>query len=343
MSVDTATPDFLPAGQAGAWDAPPDVPAADAPPPLQLRPPRRGGAKMFGEISLLTGPALLVFIGFVIVPIIYAAYVGFFKWNGYGPLTDPTLSNYKTLLSDPLFWTAVLHNLEIAALSLIVQGPIALIMALLLNRKMKGRGLLRVLLFVPYVISEATVGLGWRLFLGSSGAKSGAVNSVLDGLGLDSLTHAWLDKSTSLWVLLFICTWKYVGFAVILFLAGMQGIPEELHEAAAVDGASYWRTQWYITVPLLGPTLRIWAFLSVIGSLQLFDLVNVIWGSKTAWLMGVDTMATYMLRTGRNSQLFGYGNAVAAVMFIITLVIALLYQRFVLSRDTEGALTGGGK
>ncbi|MCL2783728.1 MAG: hypothetical protein FWD80_07160, partial [Propionibacteriaceae bacterium] len=106
-------------------------------PPMQLRPPRKGGAKMFGEVTLLTGPALIVFVGFVIVPIIYAAYVGFFKWNGYGPLQNATLANYQRLLTDPYFWKAVSHNLEIAALSLLVQGPIALIMALLLNRKMK--------------------------------------------------------------------------------------------------------------------------------------------------------------------------------------------------------------
>ena len=310
---------------------------------MQLRPPRKGGPKMFGEITLLTGPALIVFVAFVIVPIIYAAYVGFFKWNGYGPLTNPTIANYQRLLTDPYFWKAVSHNLEIAVLSLVVQGPLALLMALLLNRKMKGRGWLRVLLFLPYVIAEATVGVGWRLFLGSSGVQSGAINDFLTAIHLDVLAHAWLNQNWSLWVLLFICTWKYIGFAVILFLAGMQGIPEELPEAAAVDGASYWRTQWHITVPLLGPTIRIWAFLSIIGSLQLFDLVNVIWGFKNARLMGVDTMATYMFREGRDAQLFGYGNAVAAIMFLITLFIALMYQRFVLRRDTAGALTGGDR
>jgi len=297
---------------------------------------------MFGEVTLLTGPALIVFLGFVIAPLAYAAYVGLFNWKGVGaPTNFIGLKNYVGALTDPLFWKAVSHNLEIAVLSLVVQGPLALVMALLLNRKMKGRGLLRVLLFIPYVISEAIVGIGWSLFVGMSGAKSGAVNAILNGMGLGSLTHAWLDQSTALWVLLLICTWKYIGFAVILFLAGMQGVPEELSEAAAVDGASFWRTQWHITVPLLGPTLRIWAFLSIIGSMQLFDLVNVIWGSRNAWIMGVDTMATYMYRNGAYSGTYGRGDAIAAVMFVLTLILALIYQRFVLRRDTEGALTGG--
>jgi multiple sugar transport system permease protein/raffinose/stachyose/melibiose transport system permease protein len=140
-----------------------------------------------------------------------------------------------------------------------------------------------------------------------------------------------------------IITWKYIGFAVILFLAGLQSIPEELFEAAAIDGASYWQTQRRITLPLLGPTIRIWAFLSMIGALQLFDLVYIIWGQYVAATAGTSTMATYMVVNGRNAANYGFGNAVAVVLFLISLVIALAYQRFVLRRDTEGALTEGGK
>jgi raffinose/stachyose/melibiose transport system permease protein len=141
--------------------------------------------------------------------------------------------------------------------------------------------------------------------------------------------------------LMIILTWKYIGFAVILFLAGMQNIPEELSEAAAVDGASYWQTQRRITLPLLAPTVRIWAFLSIIGALQLFDLVYIIWGQYVASTAGTSTMATYMVTEGRNSGNYGYGNAVAVVLFVISMIIALVYQRFVLRRDTQGALTEG--
>ena len=108
-----------------------------------------------------------------------------------------------------------------------------------------------------------------------------------------------------------IITWKYIGFAVILFLAGLQSIPEELFEAAAIDGASYWQIQRRITLPLLGPTIRIWAFLSIIGALQLFDLVYIIWGQYVASTAGTSTMATYMVVNGRNAGNYGYGSAVA--------------------------------
>jgi raffinose/stachyose/melibiose transport system permease protein len=161
-------------------------------------------------------------------------------------------------------------------------------------------------------------------------------------VGLADLKQDWLsDPNLAIWSLLVIITWKYIGFAVILFLAGLQGIPEELSEAASIDGASYWQVQRLIVLPLLGPTVRIWAFLSIIGSFQLFDLVYIIWGQYVASTAGTSTMATYMVTNGRNAGSYGYGNAVAVVMFLISLAIALLYQRFLLRRDTQGAITGG--
>ncbi len=308
------------------------------PPPASPRRRRRGiGWAGRMEIAVLVGPALIFFVGFVIFPVIMAAYYGFFNWHGYGPAVDFVgLKNYVTILTDPDFQEALAHNGFIVVMSLILQGPVALLLALLLNRKMRGQSLIRVLIFVPYVIAEVVVGTGFSLML----ATNGALNGLLENLGLDQLTRDWLaDPSIAIWTLMAILTWKYVGFAVILFLAGLQGIPEELYEAAAIDGASYWQIQWRITIPLLGPTLRIWAFLSIIGALQLFDLVYIIWGQYVAPVAGTSTMATYMVANGRNAGNFGYGNAVAVVIFLISLVVALVYQRFVLRRDTAGALT----
>jgi ABC-type sugar transport system permease subunit len=306
-------------------------------PPRQRK--RRGSWRLRLEIAALAGPALVVFVIFVILPVGLAAYYGFFSWAGYGPATKFVgLQNYVTILQDDAFQEALKHNVMIAVLSLVIQGPIAIGLALLLNRKMRGQSLLRVLIFVPYVISEVVVGLGWSLMLQSNGA----VNGLLEKVGLGALKQDWLsDPNVAIWSLMLIITWKYIGFAVILFLAGLQGIPEELSEAASIDGASYWQVQRLIVLPLLGPTIRIWAFLSIIGSFQLFDLVYIIWGQYIASTAGTSTMATYMVSNGRNAGSYGYGNAVAVVMFLISLVIALLYQRFLLRRDTEGAITGG--
>lgn len=293
------------------------------------------------EITLLSGPAIAIFVAFVIFPVVMAAYYGFFSWKGYGVPTDFVgFKNYLTILQDPTFHDALKHNGFIVVMSLVLQGPAAIGLALLLNQRMRGRSLVRVLIFVPYVVSEVIVGTGWSLML----QTTGAVNDLLTKIGLESWTADWLsDPKIAIWSLMLIISWKYIGFAVILFLAGLQSIPEELSEAAAIDGASYWQTQRRITLPLLGPTVRIWAFLSIIGSLQLFDLVYIIWGQYVASTAGTSTMATYMVTNGRNSGNYGFGNAVAVVLFLISLVIALTYQRYVLRRDTAGALTEGKK
>jgi len=311
---------------------------------LPVAPPVRRRRSSVGarvEIAVLVGPALIVFLGFVIFPVVMAAYYGFFSWQGYGPPTDFVgFRNYITILQDPTFQEALTHNGIIVVLSLVLQGPVAILLALLLNRKLRGQSLIRVLIFVPYVISEVVVGTGWSLMLQSNGA----VNGLLEKVGLGSFSQDWLSNpDIAIWTLMVIITWKYVGFAVILFLAGLQGIPEELPEAAAIDGASFWQIQRHITLPLLAPTLRIWAFLSIIGALQLFDLVYIIWGQYIASTAGTSTMATYLVANGRNAGNYGYGNAVAVVLFLISLVVALIYQRYVLRRDTEGAITGKGK
>ncbi len=165
---------------------------------------------------------------------------------------------------------------------------------------------------------------------------------MLHSIGLGSLATDWLaNPSIALWTLMGILTWKYIGFAVILMLAGLQSIPDELSEAARIDGASYWQVQRHIMVPLLGPTIRIWAFLSIIGALQLFDLVYIIWGQYIAEHGGHLDHGDVHGANGRLAGNYGYGSAVAVVMFLISLVVALFYQRFVLRRDLRGAVTQG--
>jgi raffinose/stachyose/melibiose transport system permease protein len=321
----------------------PDGGSAQALPPsgLARRRPRGTGWAARLEIVAFTAPGVIVFVTFVILPVFMAAYYGFYRWKGYGKPTDFIgLHNYVVIFQDSLVRGALSHNFEILILSLVIQGPIAVAFALLLNKKMRGQSLIRVLIFVPYVISEAVAGIGWSLLLGGQGA----FDALMRDLHLNFLDQDWLaNPKIALWTLMIILTWRYIGYATILFLAGLQGIPEELNEAAVLDGASYWQVQRWITLPLLGPTVRIWAFLSIIGSLQLFDIVYIIWGQYIASTAGVSTMATYMNQNGRVSGNFGYGSAVAVAMFLISLVMALFYQRFVLRRDTEGALTGGGR
>ncbi|MBE1494566.1 raffinose/stachyose/melibiose transport system permease protein [Amycolatopsis lexingtonensis] len=296
---------------------------------------RRSGLRKRLELALLLGPALLLFTGFVLVPIGIAAFYSLFKWNGFGPLDKFIgFDNYVDAFSGSVFQSAIVHNLIIAGLSIVVQLPLSIGLAMLLNRKLRGRAVLRALVFAPYVLSEAITAVIWVLML----QPNGFADQVLKGVGLGGLIHQWLaDPGIVLYTLFAVITWKYVGFGIILLLAGLQGVPAELREAAALDGASAWQTTRHVVLPLLGPTIRIWIFLSVIGSLQLFD---VVWIMTTGGPANASTtMASYLVDHGFKRYEFGFGSAVAVILFVICFVFALLYQRFALRRDTQGALT----
>ncbi|MFL6075785.1 MAG: carbohydrate ABC transporter permease [Mycobacteriales bacterium] len=301
------------------------------------RPVRRAGEglRKKAELALFLGPALLLFVGFVLVPIAVATYYSFYNWSGFGGLHNFSgLTNYREALKGSVFHQAVQHNLIIAALSITVQLPISIGMALLLNRKLRGRAFLRLVVFAPFTLSEAVTAVTWALML----QPHGFVDRVFRAVGLGGLVHHWLaDTHLVLYTIFVVLTWKFIGFGIILLLAGLQGIPNELREAAALDGANPWQTTWRVVLPLLAPTIRIWIFLSVIGSLQVFDVVWIMTGGGPA--NSSTTMSVYVIDHGFRRYEFGYGSAVAVILFIICFVFALFYQRFALRRDTFGALT----
>jgi raffinose/stachyose/melibiose transport system permease protein len=293
------------------------------------------------EIVGLTAPAAIVFAMFVLAPMAFAVYYSLYHWNGYGwPTEFRGVANYfgtYGALRDPIFLDALRNNAIILVGSLLVQGPLALGMALLLNRHFRGRAVFRLLVFIPYVIAEVTVGIMFSLIL----VRGSVADSLLTSLGLGGLVTGWLaNLNVVIWTMLVILTWKYTGFALILFLAGLSNVPPELTEAAAIDGASWWNIQRHVTIPLLAPTIRIWMFLSMIGSLQVFDVLWVSASPAVRSLGAANSMATYMVDHGFNERQWGYGNAVAVILFVISFIAALLFQRFALRRDIDGALTG---
>jgi raffinose/stachyose/melibiose transport system permease protein len=297
---------------------------------------RRRKLRKAAELSILLGPGLVLFLGFVIAPIVIGAYYSLYNWDGFGPLRNFTgLHNYKIAFSDPAFIQAIEHTLILTGLALVIQGPIALGIALLLNRKFPGRAFMRLVIFAPYVLPPAVTAVMWSLLL----QPGGLVDEVMKSAGLGGLVQLWLaNLHVVLYSVFAVLTWQYLGFGIILLLAGLQGVPAELKEAAAIDGATPWQVTWRVTLPLLGPTIRIWVFITVIGSLQVFD---VIWLMTQGGPAGAsDSMATYMYRTGFQNEAFSYGTAIAIIMFLFCFLFALVYQRFALRRDTAGALTG---
>jgi raffinose/stachyose/melibiose transport system permease protein len=281
-------------------------------------------------------PALALYALFVLYPIAQSVRYSGFDWNGLTPLNDWVgLDNFRTALGDPIFRKAISHNAIIIVLSLAIQIPFALALALLLNQNLRGRTWLRIFYFAPFVLSEVVTGVVWRQML----RPNGLVDQLLIGAGAEGMVQEWLgDPSIVLYSLFFVISWKYFGFHMILLLAGLQLIPDELEEAAAIDGASWWQALRHVTLPLLGPTIRVSVFLSIIGSLQLFDLVWVTTGGGP--VNASSTMATYLIDWGFRRGQFGYASAVSVIVFALSLVVALLYQRFVLRRDLQGALVG---
>jgi raffinose/stachyose/melibiose transport system permease protein len=308
------------------------IAASPAVPVARLRSVRLRRQKL--ELALLLGPALALFVGFVLVPIGVGAYYSLHSWDGFTPLRWVGLANYRQALSDPVFQHAVVHNLIFVALTVVLQLPLSLALALLLNRRLRGRALLRLVVFAPYVLSEAICAVVWLLLL----QPDGFIDALLRAVGLGGLVHQWLaEGGIVLYVLFVVITWKYIGFGIILLLAGLQGIPLEVREAATLDGATAWEANRHVVLPLLAPTIRIWIFLGVIGSLQLFDIV---WIMTLGGPAGASTtMSTYLIDRGFRRYEFGYGSAVAVVLFAICFAFALAYQRFALRRDTAGAVT----
>ncbi|MEU6754197.1 sugar ABC transporter permease, partial [Spirillospora sp. NPDC046719] len=285
-------------------------------------------------------PALLLFFLFVLIPIAVALYTSLFKWGGFGRPEDFVgLDNYRKLSGDPVFRGDLWRGLLIVVLSLVVQLPIALGTAVLLNQRMRGRAVYRAVFFAPYILSEVIAGVLFGIiFL----PGSGLADELVGGLPLvGGLAGKWFsDPGTALPTLFAVMTWKYFGFHMMIYLAGLQGVPAEVLEAAAIDGAGPWRRFRSVTLPLLAPTLRISVFLSVIGSIQLFDLV---WVTTTGGpTNSTETMAVTMFQFGFKRYQMGYASAISVAMFLISMVFSLLYQRYALRRDLQGAVTSAG-
>jgi raffinose/stachyose/melibiose transport system permease protein len=299
-------------------------PGKGDPPTRPGRPPRHPGR--WAAIALFLLPAIVLFGLLVLAPIGVAGYTSLFKWNGFGgmPTDFVGLDNFRRMLRDQVFLDDLEHGLILIVLSVVIQIPLALGIALLLNQRFRGRAVFRLLFFAPYVLSEVIAGvLFTMIFSASRGLVAG------DLLG---------NPKIALYTLFFVITWKYFGFHMVLYLAGRQSIPNELIESAMIDGAGPWQTFRYVTLPLLGPTIRISVFLSIIGTIQLFDMVWVL--TKGGPIHSTETMAVTMFEYGFRRSEVGYAAAISVAMFVISFVFAVFYQRFVMRRDLEGAITG---
>jgi raffinose/stachyose/melibiose transport system permease protein len=287
-------------------------------------------------IILFLLPALTLFLIFVVYPILRSVYFSLFNWKGLGAATEFVgLGNYLAILSDQIFLKAVGNGFLIVALSLTIQLPLAMALALMVGRDLPGRAFFRVIFFMPYVFSEVITAIMW-LGLYNPDPDRGFINALLVLIpGVKSV--AWLgNTNTVLASVFFVLTWKYFGLYMLLFMAGLQNIPAEIEEAAGIDGANRRQLLTRIILPLLAGTIRTCVYLSVVGSLQQFVLVWVM--TKGGPVNASEVMASYMYRFGFVRFWFGYGCAVAIVMFLICLTFSLIYQRLARQPDYLGGM-----
>jgi raffinose/stachyose/melibiose transport system permease protein len=282
-------------------------------------------------IILFLAPAFILFLAFLVYPIVRSVYFSTFDWNGLGPAVDNVgLNNFKDILSDKVFVKAVTNNLLIVVLSLAIQLPVALALALMVGRDLPGRAFFRMIFFMPYVLSEVITGIIW-MGLFNADPSRGLINALLvliPGVQPQSFLS---DLNQVMFCIFIVLTWKYFGLHMLLYLAGLQNIPREIEEAALIDGANRWQLTRHITIPMLGSTIRTVIQLSVLGSLTQFNLVWVMTGGGP--VNASEVMATYMYRFGFRRYLLGYGSAVALVMLLICLIFSVAYMR--LARQEE--------
>jgi raffinose/stachyose/melibiose transport system permease protein len=291
---------------------------------------RRDWQKLAVIVAFLVPPGLIYFL-LVLLPVLQAVHFSFYRWNGLGPMQDFTgLDNYARILRDTVFRRALGNNLLIVVLSVVVQLPLALGLALLIRRNLPGRAVFRVIFFLPYVLSEVITGVLWSFIYNP---QYGLLNKLL-GVFPGFTPLGWLgDPKIVIFALFVVICWKYFGLHLILYMAGLQNIPTELEESAVIDGAGGGQVIRHVTIPLLAPTIRLSLFLSVLGSLQIFDLV---WVMTTGGpVNSSETMATYLYRYGFQRFSIGYGSAVAVVLFAICFAFSFVYQRYVMRRDYQ--------
>jgi raffinose/stachyose/melibiose transport system permease protein len=279
-------------------------------------------------LLLFLPPALLLFTLFVVMPIGEAAWYSGFNWNGFGtPTKWIGLDNYRFVFDTRGFGTAFRNNLLIIAVSLVIQLPLALTLALLLAEKFRGSVALRMLFFLPYVLAEVATGL---IFSFIYDGNYGLLASIYRVFGAEA-PHLLASTQTSMLAILIVVVWKYFGFHMMLLIAALQGMDRNLVEAARIDGASRWQVLRFVVIPLLYPTIRLSVFFAVVGSLQLFDLVMPLTRGGPA--DSSNTMVSFLYNHGVSRMRVGYGSAIGVILFVICVTFAITYKRWFMRNE----------
>jgi raffinose/stachyose/melibiose transport system permease protein len=288
--------------------------------PAQAKPAKGGRWSPW----LFALPAVIVYVGFLVYPAISSLFFSLTNWDGLSATYDFVgLDNYAKLPSDPVVVTAVRNNLIWTVVTIAVPTVVGLALAIALNGKVHGKPILRLIFYTPAVLPLVSIASIWGWLYNP---QYGAINSALKLIGLDGLAQPWLGQdSTALWAVMVPAIWLRTGFPMLLYLAALQGIPNELYEAATVDGASRWQQFWHVTMPSLRPAHYIVLALSLIDSFKVFDMIY----AMTYGGPGTSTqvMGTWMYFNVFQYYQAGYGTAIAVVITLVAVAVGIPYVR----------------
>jgi len=297
--------------------------AAGADTPIAAARPRRYmDRKSLLPLLIFLPPSLILFTLFVVLPMIDAATFSFFDWNGYGPITDFVgFENYADVLTHRNFGTAIRNSLIVVAVSLAIQLPLAMWCAIALAERSISINVLRVLFFLPYMLAEVAAGLIWKFVYDGN---YGLLPAVGDAIGVD-MPFVLGDKFWVIPAIMLVITWKYFGFHMMIYIAGLQSIPSEVIEAARLDGVRKWQIVRHIKIPMIRSAIVISVFFAITGALQLFDLIIPL--SNGGPSHSSHTVVTFLYQFGILRMKLGFGGAVSVLLFIACVVVALAYRR----------------
>ncbi|MFD0716835.1 carbohydrate ABC transporter permease [Paenibacillus sp. GCM10027626] len=263
-------------------------------------------------------PAAAIFILFFYVPFVQSIYYSFTDWSGMGEPTFIGFANYAHIWKDPHMTDGLWNSLKMAAFGLVVQNPLALLVAVLLNRQFRTRAFIRTAFYLPVIISLVVASVVWGQML----QYDGLINEMLGRLGLEAITEDWLGNvRTSFPAIILLTQWQAIGYCAIIYLAGLQAIPQDMYEAAEIEGARGWSLFRHITLPMLMPAVTIVLFLTVVGALKLFDLPYILTNGGPGTSSYTLFLAVYNAAFRDNN--YGYATAGGIVLAIFIVVISI--------------------
>jgi raffinose/stachyose/melibiose transport system permease protein len=282
-------------------------------------------------LMALALPALLSYTIFFILPIFGNLFYSFMKWNGFSSeMQWVGFKNYIKLFSDDrLFYAALWHNIEYTVTVVVLQLSLALLFAMILYKKTRGHNLFKTIYLLPVILSNITLALIWSYMYDP---LLGFLNFFLTHVGLGFLKQSWLgDQNIALFSVAFVNAWQYVGYSMLIFIAGLQTIPESLYEAANIDGAGIWSTFKNVTIPLLAPAITINLVLSTLGCFRVFELIYIMTQGGPNDATEVLTTLTY--KNGFIYGEMGYASAISTVLLLIIMIVGFVQTKTLRAKE----------